>query len=187
MGGNRVKTRLVRSLLLLVVLGASLPACGAKGNPATDLTVSPSTDGDGLHPPANGPVETIATGRVTGWDWELTGYESGEGLCVDLHLGSNSAGGCGSGGSRKPLRVGSIDYGSDLPNKLQVHGQLSGSVTSLRAKFSGMVQEVRLHFSERFDRTFFVVFLPKEEGGRLIARNSSGRVLAREAVPPADF
>lgn len=146
--------------------------------------MAPFGGGSPEHPPATGPVDTVAEGEIEGWAWKLTAYESREGVCVDLHLGSNSGGGCGEGESKALLSVNGIGFGADLPDLLQVHGVVSSKVASLEMKSGSETEDVDLHPSERFNEVFFVVFVPKKVGGELIARDGNGEVLDTYEVTP---
>jgi hypothetical protein len=123
-----------------------------------------------LHPPATGPVETIAVGEVSGVHWELTGYRSREGTCVDVHLASSSTGGCGPVRTRGALDVLGTGFGEDLSGYIHVHGTVSDSVSTLELRTGGETENVLLHPSPSLDSVFFVVFVPREEGGELVAR-----------------
>jgi hypothetical protein len=105
---------------------------------------------------------------------------------VDLHLGSNSNGGCGEGKREAALSVNGIAFGADLANYLQVKGVVSKKVVSLEMKSGSRTETVDLHPSERFNEIFFVVFVPKDVGGDLVARDRNGRILDSYEVPPSD-
>ena len=140
-----------------------------------------------LHPPATGPVKTVATGKVEGQRWRLTAYRSKEGLCVDLHFGTNSWGGCGfrSGGE---LMVAGIGWGMDLPHLAQLDGHVSERVATLTVRSGGnRPKPVLLHPARSFDRIFFVLFVPLDQRAVLVARDASGEILKRRVFTPAEL
>ena len=170
-------------------MSLALSGCGDSTPPAakaSKTSVAPFGGGSPEHPPATGPVETVAESEFEGRAWQLTAYESREGVCVDLHLGSGSSGGCGDGRSKALLAVNGFGFGADLPDYLQVDGVVSSRVASLEMKSGGEVENVDLHPSERFNEVFFVVFIPRDVGGELIARDANGEILDRHEVPPYD-
>lgn len=127
----------MRRLLVLVALIGILPACGAAQLNA-DTTPPAGTDEEWpQHPPAQGPVEEVARGEIEGRAWRLTAYRSKEGLCVDLHLRSNSGGGCGFGGRPKHLSVSGVSWSNELPKLAQLEGEVPDDVAKLTARSGG--------------------------------------------------
>lgn len=103
-------------------------------SPGIDPRVSTLTraNGDGNHPV--GPEYTIAQGTFHGFDWRYYGYESNDGLCLELGMGSNSGGGCGEIRALRELveitGVTSMREPSG-PNASALEGRVSDKVAKL--------------------------------------------------------
>lgn len=139
------------------------------------------------HPPARGRVETVAAGHIQGKRWWFTAYRSKDGLCVDLQVGLNSGGGCGS----RPgddLSMAGVGWTSDLPDLAQLEGQVSERVAKLTARSGDDAErELQLYPSERFGRTFYVAFVPFDDRIVLTAYDKEGDVLKRRVVPASEL
>lgn len=166
--------RLLGLTLLLVILVA-----GVLWQRETGLARS----GSPTHPRAEGPVEVLGQGVVDGEHWQLAAYRSDQGICVDVHMGSGSGGGCGFGPMRGDLSISSIGWNADLPNYAQLEGRLSERVARLAGRSGdGAKHEVSLYESERLGVTLFVVFAPVDADYELVAYDESGEVLERKLV-----
>lgn len=166
----------------LVTVGCGIPAGPTSRAEQRDHE---RNEGERLHPPAKGPVKTVARGQVEGKRWRLTAYRSDEGLCIDLHLGSNSSGGCGFGGHRAPLAVNGTGWSSEFPHLAQLDGQVSLRVVSVRVR-SGRSdpKDLALYRSKRFVRMFFVAFVPRTKRVAFIAYGRNQKVIDRLVLTP---
>lgn len=156
----------------------------------TVLMSLPSTPGAAASVPVEGTQQektVIAEGEKGGHSWRLVGYRQDGALCVDLEIGTDSFGGCGRR-AEGHLRVGSVGWTNQLPRWAIVHGQVSSAVAKLRARhYDGRIHGVRLWHSERFSRTFFVVFLEEGRRAQLTARSGSSELLARHRFSRDDL
>lgn len=140
------------------------------------------------HPRAKGPVETIGRGEIDGQPWKLTAYRSKDGICVDLHMGSGSSGGCGFGRMRGALSIPGIGWNSDMPEYAQLDGRVSERVAKLTARSGdGPVEELPLHRSKRLGLTFFVAFAPVGADYELTAYDEAGKELTTKLLTPNEL
>lgn len=171
---------------MIVALMLSLSGCTLWQQEAGVARVGPQRPP--THPRANGPVEVIGKGEIDGREWELTAYRSKDGICVDLHMGSGSSGGCGFGRMRGALSIPGMSWSSDMPKYAQLDGRVSQRVARLTARSGeGAVQELPLHRSERFGLTFFVAFAPVDADYELTAYDDEGEVLGTKVLPRSEL
>jgi hypothetical protein len=65
---------------------------------------------------------------------------------------------------------------------MRLEGTVTADVAEVGAVYGGKVHPLALHPSSRFKTTFFVAFLPKGSRSWIIARDSSGEVLAKRRL-----
>lgn len=157
--------------------------CGGGNSPAPDGGEKYRPN----HPPAKGPVETVARGEIEGETWRLTAYRSDEGVCVDLHLGSNSGGGCGFGPLRSDLAFSGVGWSNEFPHLAQLEGRVSKHVDRVTLRSGNdATKELPLYRSKSFDQTFVVAFVPVNKRAVFTAYDRR-RVLQRRVFKPREL
>jgi hypothetical protein len=84
------------TVAVLLVLAVALSACGVvrvEGQP--DPAAIPDGPLEAVGAEATGPIVEIGSGRTLGVGWRYAMYESADGVCTQLELGSYTTAGCG--------------------------------------------------------------------------------------------
>lgn len=155
-----------------------------------DLRISALTLGIGDGNYAIGPRILIADGQFRGQQWEYYGYESNDGLCLELALADTSGGGCGfpDRADGRVITIHSVGTGSGIAT---VDGAISDEVDSLEIEIGDAPPEgVELYEPPSelgLDDRVFVHLIDIERlvGNprvMLVAYASSGELLSRLRV-----
>jgi hypothetical protein len=186
---RRIRRRVSAGAIGLVVsvLGALLvwlafrPA-GGQVIGSTDLTPIP--------PPGDqrvfGPAVVLASGDVDGRPWKLLAYQSESGLCVDLEIEQGAAGGCGAVpiDGDLVLMQGGV-FGLD---KIILHGMVSERVAAVevRSVKGHPVATPIIPDPGEMGVNFFVLFVPPDALGEVVAVDAAGNVLDSARLRPVE-
>jgi hypothetical protein len=185
----------VRFFMIFLPRGATLQSVSALDTVGevvdehADLDLFPSDTN-----PPTGPQEQIATGRVSGLEWELLARPHEQGPCFEFLLsGPRSEGGGGSctleADDPGRLALSQTTFES-RPGIAPAFGiaPAETSAVILQLGDSGTVQGELFDAPDRFGKVrFFLVFPPGAKSkGTVVASNESGEVLAREKLCAAE-
>lgn len=163
----------VSVLGVLLVWQAFRPAGGGQVIGDDVLTPAP--------PPGDqrvvGPQIVLASGEVDGTPWRLVAYESESGLCVDVEIEQGAVGGCGSMPLDRDLEVGQGSV-SGL-DKMIIHGKVSERVARVEVHpVEGSPVAARIISDPGgLGVNFFVLFVPPDTLGDVVAVDAAGNVL----------
>lgn len=186
---RRRVTALMAGVALVALTAGSI--AGIRAGVSWLPTARPAAPGPALTPipdPGDqqvvGPGTVIATGEVDGKHWNLVAYQSDSGLCVDLHVGQGASGGCGAAPTEEDVVFGQGSV-SGL-DRMSIHGQASKQVASVEVRPSEgeLVTTGIIPDPAGFGVNFFVLFVPLETTGELVALDAAGNVLARHQLHP---
>ncbi|MDQ3962714.1 MAG: hypothetical protein M3277_02210, partial [Actinomycetota bacterium] len=159
-----------------------------------DVRVSSLTPSLGDDNYATGPRIRIAGGEFQGEEWAYYGYESNDGLCLQLVIGGTSGGGCGfpERSDRRAITIRSVGTGSRVAT---VDGEVSAAVGRLDIQIGdGSPESVELHDPPTElgldDRVFvYLIDIDRLAGSpkvRLLAYAPSGELLSKLHVKGFD-
>ncbi|MGH2660631.1 MAG: hypothetical protein ACRDHS_13475, partial [Actinomycetota bacterium] len=133
-----------------------------------------------------GPGIVLATGEVDGTPWRLIAYQSESGLCVDLEIERGAIGGCG------PVPIGGdlvLGQGRVLGvDRTIIHGEVSDRVASVEVRpvegnpFAADI----IPDPDGLGANFFVVFVPRDTLGQVVALDAAGNVLQSVRLRPLE-
>lgn len=186
---RRIRRRVSAGAVALVVsvLGALLVwlafrSAGGQVIGNTDLTPIPHPGDQRVF----GPGVVLASGEVDGRPWKLLAYQSESGLCVDLEIEQGAAGGCGPVplDGDLVLMQGGI-FGLD---KMILHGMVSErvAVVEVRSVEGHPVATSIIPDPGGLGVNFFVLFVPPDTLGEVVAVDAAGNVLDSSRLRPLE-
>ena len=133
-----------------------------------------------------GPRIVLASGEVDGKPWKLVAYESEPGLCVDVEIEQGAVGSCGSIGTDRDLELGQGSvFGLD---KMIIHGKVSERVArvEVRPVEGSPVAASIIPDPGGLGANFFVLFVPPDTLGEVVAVDAAGNVLQSVRLRPLE-
>ena len=133
-----------------------------------------------------GPRIALASGEVDGRPWRLVAYESESGLCVDVEIEQGAVGGCGSIPIDRDLELGQGSvFGLD---KMIIHGKVSKRVAlvEVRPVEGSQVAASVIPDPGGLGVNFFVLFVPPDTLGDVVAVDAAGNVLESVRLRPLE-
>ena len=140
--------------------------------------------GDGGDQRVVGPRIVLASGEVDGTPWRLVAYESESGLCVDVEIERGAVGGCGSMPIDRDLELG---QGGVLGlDKMIIHGEVSQrvAIVEVRPVEGAPVAASIIPDPGGLGVNFFVLFVPPDTVGEVVALDAAGNVLRSVRLRP---
>lgn len=134
-----------------------------------------------------GPGIVLASGEVDGKPWKLVAYQSESGLCVDLEIERGATGGCG------PVPIeGDLVFGQGRVLGLErmiIHGKVSERVASVEVRplEGDPVATEIIPDPAGLGVNFFVLFVPLDTLGEVVALDAAGNVLQSDLLQPLEL
>lgn len=175
----------VASVAIVTIVMAGVVTVGALRSPLTTPPEGKQSESQTPRDQDVGPNTVVGQGTVSGQAWSLVAYESADGLCVDLQVGSGTVVACGFDvPSRRDLGLGESSQRG--VSKTAIYGVVSKRVLALQATLNdGERIDVDIIQSPAgFDVNFFAAFLPPDAEAVIEARDNQGALLERLQTSP---